>query len=211
MRRLFVRGHAQRAVESHGGRLGGRRGGPRAMRRRAERSLSVRDPLEVIRGGALLRRRGRITGRTIPAGTEGRAPPPPPPLGGDPPPDLSFGSWSPPLRRRHRSVSCTSWNKSQWSCERPWEPPFASPSASDANDAGKKIGGDLTRGGHPTLTHGLQEPAENLADARGTGGTRHRQQRLRQRAALGAAQTRAKTLHLIRERLEVRVEHLHEW
>ena len=92
-----------------------------------------------------------------------------------------------------------------------WEPPFASPSASDANDARKKIGGDLTRGGHPTLTHGLQEPAENLADARGTGGTRHRQQRLRQRAALGAAQTRAKTLSLIRERLEVRVEHLHEW
>ena len=181
------------------------------MRRRAERLAERHDPLEVIGGGALLRRRGRIHRSYHPRGDGGRGAAAAATLGRRPAPGrvvrvvVAAASTKASLGELHVVEQIPVELREALGT------PFRLPLGERRERReGKKIGGNLTRSRHPTKTHGLQEPAENLADARGTGGTRHRQQRLRQRAALGAAQTRAKTLHLIRERLEVRVEHLHE-
>ena len=71
-----------------------------------------------------------------------------------------------------------------------------------------RVGAALGR--EPTPPDRLEEPPEDLADARRAGGTGDGEERLGQGAALGAAQltARAKGLHLARKRLEVRVEHL---
>ena len=75
---------------------------------------------------------------------------------------------------------------------------------------GVEVGGHRAGRRDPPPLHRLEEPPEHFAHARWAGGTRHGEERLGKRAALAAAQApaRTQTLNLVRETLEVRVEHL---
>ena len=75
---------------------------------------------------------------------------------------------------------------------------------------GVEVGGHRAGRRDPPPPHRLEEPPEHFAHARRAGGTRHGEERLGQRTALAAAQApaRTQTLNLVRETLEMRVEHL---
>ena len=216
VRGVLVGAHLQRALQTEPARLGGGGGRPRAVRGAAHSLRQAQRPLQVVRGRAL-RDRGRGVHRAADAGGDEfrpisgfgflkclGVPRLGQPLGGV---VVAAAAAQAPLRELHVVEQL----------------PVAHGEARGAaarlalRELGKRrqrveVGGHRARCRDPPPLHRLQEPPEHFAHARRAGGTRHGEERLGERAALAAAQAAARTqaLHLVRETLEVRVEHLWE-
>ena len=214
VRGVLLGAHLERSLQPEPGRLGGVRGRPRAVRRAAQRLDEANHPLQVVRRGALLQRRGGVHRAGYAGGDDVRAD------------DAVFGFFDGGFfdgggafggvvvaAAAAQAPLCELHVVEQLPVARGEARGAVARLALGELAEGRQrveVGGHRAGRGDPPRAHRLEQPGEHFAHARRARGARHGEERLGERTALATAQAaaRTQTLHLVRETLEVRVEHL---